>query len=33
MTMEQQIISDHKNLQEMNLKEMDQYWDAAKAKE
>lgn len=33
MTMEQQIKSDHKNLQEMNLKEMDQYWDAAKAKE
>jgi XTP/dITP diphosphohydrolase len=33
MTMEQQIKSDHKNLQEMNLQEMDQYWDAAKAKE
>lgn len=33
MTMEQQIKSDHKNLKEMNLKEMNHYWDAAKAKE
>ncbi len=33
MTMEQQIQLDHKNFKELNLKEMDQYWDAAKAKE
>ncbi len=32
-SMEQQIKSECKNLKEMNLKEMDQYWDAAKAKE